>query len=343
MGTGFETSPWLHAPGQTTVATLVADQLYTGPETTIAEVRDQFEQNPRLQSLPVVANGRPVGIIHGRSLLRYSNDQHSPAVRAADLMQAGVDERLVIACKTTIDALLQKVAHQELDFCNGYLIVCDDAGRYTGRLILADVLKALAVLQQQNTRYANPLTGLPGHVPINEKITELMQKNRLFVAAYCDVDGLKSYNDIYGYACGDDVIRYAGGLLQSHLDSEQDFIGHIGGDDFIAIFQSPDWFERCDAIVHQCEEEAPRFYSHAHREAGGMHDPDRLGRRIFHPLFSLSIGAVSVEPGKFRTHHEVLAAATEVKKRAMSTHGGAIYIDERSYRSETTQLPVVRN
>jgi len=339
----LEVSPCLYAPWQEAVVTLVTDQLFIRSQDSIARVVDQFQKGGQLQSLPVVVDGKPVGILHLHTILSCTNKADFQKTRAIDLMQVGVQDRLIVNSSTTVDALLQKISNQELDFSNGYLIVDDQAGYYAGRLIFSDILKVLATLQQQSTRYANPLTCLPGHVPTNEKLVELMQKRGLFVAAYCDVDGFKSYNDVYGYARGDEVIRYTANLLRSHLDPEQDFIGHIGGDDFVIIFQSPDWFERCDAIVHQCDEEAARFYSDAHQKARGVHALDRQRKMVFYPIFSISIGAVSVEPGKFHTHHEIMAAATEVKKRAMSTHGGSIYIDERTYRNDVTHKPIVCN
>jgi len=337
----LETPPCLYAPWQEAVLSQVTDRFFIQSQDSVAQVVEQFEACGQLQSLPVVLDKKPIGIIHLHSILSCPNNTDFHKTKVIDLMQAGVQEQLVVSSEVTVDALLQKVSSQELDLSNGYLIVADPAGQYIGRLVLSDIVKILATLQRQSTRYANPLTCLPGHVPTNEKLTELMQKKGLFVAAYCDVDGFKSYNDVYGYSRGDEVILYTADLLQSHLDPEQDFIGHIGGDDFVILFQSPDWFDRCDAIVHQCDEEASRFYSGAHQKARGVHALDRQRKMVFYPIFSISIGAVSVEPGKFHTHHEVMAAATEVKKRAMTTHGGSIYIDERTYRGDTTHQPIV--
>jgi diguanylate cyclase (GGDEF)-like protein len=343
MGNVLKTSPWLYAPWKETVMALLSDDFCVDPEDSIVSIREHFEKNPGLQSQPVVSNGQPIGFIDGRSILYETSEGLLVDAKASDYMQEGVDERMVVNEKTTIDGLLHKVSHKNVDLSNGYLLVCNRDGQYVGRLILSDIIELLAALQLQNIHYANPLTRLPGQVPINEKLCELMRKDCLFVAAYCDIDGFKSYNDVYGYTRGDDVIRYIANLLQSHLDLEQDFIGHIGGDDFLIVFQSPDWFERCDAIVHQCDEEAGHFYSSVHREANGICRIERQGKTVFHPLFSLSIGAVSVEPGKFTTHHEIVAAAAEVKKRAMTTHGGTIYINERSYRNDITRQPIVCN
>jgi len=109
------------------------------------------------------------------------------------------------------------------------------------------------------------------------------------------------------------------------------------------VFQSPDWFDRCEAIERECARRAPGFYAPRHRAENGITTVDRLGRKRFSPFFSLSLGVIQVEPGKFRNHHEVIAAAEEVKQRAKSTLGGAIYIDERSYPNPGASGPVLRN
>ena len=94
-------------------------------------------------------------------------------------------------------------------------------------------------------RYANPLTLLPGNVPIQEHIERLLQSQRPFAVAYCDLDHFKPYNDVYGYKRGDQVIQRLGRILVECAAPEVDFVGHIGGDDFIVVFENADWPERC--------------------------------------------------------------------------------------------------
>ena len=98
------------------------------------------------------------------------------------------------------------------------------------------LLKRITELQIRNARYANPLTLLPGNVPINEHVEHLLENYLPFTACYFDLDNFKPFNDLYGYSRGDMVIRLLGTILQSACNPQCDFIGHIGGDDFMIIF-----------------------------------------------------------------------------------------------------------
>lgn len=165
-------------------------------------------------------------------------------------------------------------------------------------------------------RYANPLTQLPGNVPINEHIEYLLQNQVAFCVCYGDLDHFKPFNDIYGFHKGDEIIQLAAKVIAGFCDPTQDFIGHIGGDDFIILFQSHDWETRCQSILKLFGECASGFFSVEDHERNGCVTEDRHGRKAFHPLTSLSLGAVRVEPGMFASPYEVSFAATDAKKQA---------------------------
>ncbi len=134
---------------------------------------------------------------------------------------------------------------------------------------------------------------------------------------------------MYGYKKGDDVIQLIGTLLKEQCCEEIDFIGHIGGDDFIVLFQSKNWRERCENILARFAEIAKWFYSAEERIRGGMEVEDRLGNRTFQPLMSISIGAVIAEPDQFESPHEVSRAAAIAKKQAKKIVGNSLFIERR--------------
>src|SRR5690606_16525133 len=99
-----------------------------------------------------------------------------------------------------------------------------------------------------------------------------------FVACYADLDSFKPFNDVFGYRCGDDVIRLLGRTLSAYTDAGQDFLGHIGGDDFILLFRSPDWQERCRQILGDFAQGMVRLLEEqGHEAAGGYEAEDRQG------------------------------------------------------------------
>lgn len=317
---------------------LIKDQHFLSPDDPPETILQRFTALPDTQCLPVVAQGLPIGTVYCKDLLSPEWSQRSGTART--LMHA--DSGIAVQDESVED-FSARLSQGHWPCENDHIVVCDSNGRFAGRVSVVDLLRFIATSQLRQARYTNPLTGLPGAVPIDQKLDQLLDENRLFVVVHCDINDFKAYNDAYGYQKGDEVILFVTGLLRNALDLEQDFVGHYGSDDFVIIMQSPDWFDHCESIVRRCETEAPHFYPSQHQPNGGISSFNRLGHRVFHPFFSLSIGIVQVEPGKFISHHEVTAAATEVKKRAKATLGSAIYIDERSYRCTTTQMPLMRN
>ena len=149
-------------------------------------------------------------------------------------------EPLLVEKNMPIEELGHFIADaEERHFNNGFIIT--DQGRYLGVASGQDLLRELTQMQITAARYANPLTLLPGNVPINEHIEQLLQAGTPFYACYCDLDNFKPYNDVYSYRHGDEMIQLAGRILSWACDPKLDFIGHIGGDDFILLMQSRDF------------------------------------------------------------------------------------------------------
>jgi diguanylate cyclase (GGDEF)-like protein len=185
-------------------------------------------------------------------------------------------------------------------------------------------------MQIAAARYANPLTQLPGNVPINEHVDQLLQGGIGFVACYFDLDNFKPYNDVYGFRRGDEIIKLVSKLLLEIARPELDFVGHIGGDDFLVLFQSKDWEDSCRNMLKKFSIASSAYYDVEDIELGGIQAEDRQGNSIFHALTSLSIGAVWVDPNVFVSHHEVAMAAAMAKKEAKKTAGNSLFVERRA-------------
>jgi diguanylate cyclase (GGDEF)-like protein len=184
-------------------------------------------------------------------------------------------------------------------------------------------------MQIDAARYANPLTLLPGNVPISEQMDSLLHAGAEFVACYCDLDNFKPFNDVYGFKKGDEVIQLTGRLL-TEICGPHDFLGHIGGDDFIVIFQSEHWEQRCEVLLTRIEESFPQLYSEPDRKNGGIETEDRQGEKRFHPFVSLSIGAIVVDSSQYESHHDVSAACVNAKKQAKKIIGNSLFVERRN-------------
>ena len=132
---------------------------------------------------------------------------------------------------------------------------------------------------------------------------------------------------MYGFRKGDEIIKLTSCLLEEIAQPELDFVGHIGGDDFIVLFRSQDWEARCRTLMNNFAAEIPTFYEAHDIARGGVEAEDRQGRRTLHPM---SIGAVWVTPRSYSSHHQVAAAASAAKKMAKKSGGDSLFIERRN-------------
>jgi diguanylate cyclase (GGDEF)-like protein len=298
-------------------------------ETEIGRIFERFSETPALRVIPVIKNGIPIGLINryrffDRWLKPFQRELLSKK-SCAEIMQAGP---LMVNKDMPIEELSHYLADADnQQFSDGFIIT--EQGRYLGLASGQDLLRELTAMQIEAARYANPLTLLPGNVPIGESIERLLHSQTHFVICYCDLDHFKPFNDVYSYDKGDEMIRLTARILNLACDPGLDFIGHVGGDDFILLMQSADWESRCNEALRKFANSSLSLATEAHRLAGGYQSEDRNGKIIFHPLTSLSIGAVHIEPGKYKSHHEVSASATEAKKMAKQIKGNSLFFEQR--------------
>ncbi|ADE12687.1 GGDEF domain-containing protein [Sideroxydans lithotrophicus] len=320
----------LNHRSQTTAHKLLTYVEPVHPETLNDHVFQRFSVNPALRIIPVVKNGRPHGLINRYQFIdRFAKPYQRELLGKKPCDELVQGEPLLVEKNMPIEELSHFLAEADSrHFADGFIIT--ENGRYIGVASGQDLLRELTQMQLEAARYANPLTLLPGNVPINEHIERLLQANTPFVACYCDLDHFKPFNDTYSYRKGDEMIQLTGRILNWACDPKLDFIGHIGGDDFILLMQSRDWKTRCEQALRSFEQAAELMFKEEHLAAGGYSSEGRDGTVKFHPLTSLSIGATQVAPGQFISHHEVSAAMTDAKKMAKKTSGNSLFIEQRT-------------
>jgi diguanylate cyclase (GGDEF)-like protein len=179
---------------------------------------------------------------------------------------------------------------------------------------------------------ANPLTRLPGNVSILNEFSRLLEKKSVFAVCYIDLDKFKAYNDKYGFEHGDAVIRETARILLRTVQEEgrkEDFIGHIGGDDFVVI-TAPDRVDRiCKKIIDEFEKTSPSFYNETDRKKGYIIARDRQGREQKIALLSISIGVVTNEFRKIEHVAQIGEIGAELKALAKSMERSNYVKDKR--------------
>lgn len=179
---------------------------------------------------------------------------------------------------------------------------------------------------------ANPLTRLPGNIAILNDLSQRIETKTLFAVCYVDLDKFKSYNDKYGFEHGDEVIKETARILiraTHEKGNPADFIGHIGGDDFVVV-STPDKVDNlCKKIIADFEKTAPSFYNQTDRKNGYIMAHDRQGKLQKVPLLSISIGVVTNEAKAIKHVAEIGEIGAELKAYAKSLEKSNYVKDKR--------------
>jgi diguanylate cyclase (GGDEF)-like protein len=183
-------------------------------------------------------------------------------------------------------------------------------------------------------RSVSPLTGLPGNVQIESEMQRLVKDGQTFATLWLDLDNFKAFNDRYGFIRGDRAINYLANVLRNSLGDDE-FIGHIGGDDFVVLASADDCEQLCQTIVTAFDKDVKDLYDPEDAERGSVVVTDRLGRALEYPLLSVSIGAATNEHRPVEDYRELVEIATEMKSFSKKRPGSVYAIDRRGQTSGT--------
>lgn len=190
-------------------------------------------------------------------------------------------------------------------------------------------------------RRVSPLTGLPGNVQIQAEMKKRLLNKEDFAILYIDLDNFKAYNDVYGFLNGDEIIKFTARCMANHITDDQaesTFIGHIGGDDFVAITSNIDCEAICQNIILEFDKGVLKYFNETDREKGYLEVPNRKCVLEQFPLTSISIGVVIVDKGRFHNVLEIGEVAAQVKHLAKTTPGSTYVIDRRKKNERVCKL-----
>lgn len=261
-----------------------------------------------------------------------------------DIMMPGMDgletclrlRRNPHSCHSIIVMLTAR--DKEDDVVTGLKMGADD---YLTKPVNFSELKARIdshLRRQWRDLQASPLTGLPGNRQIQQILTTNLKAGVSFAVIYADLNNFKAYNDRYGFAAGDEILNYTASVLtnavQEKGNSDTDFVGHIGGDDFIIVTSQ----ERCEAIcqlsIERFDHEIKDFYDAKDLARGGIEATDRQGNQILAPILSIGLAVVIHEDSRFSHPGQISQVAAEVKKYVKKHEKSAYLIDRRATKLE---------
>jgi EAL domain-containing protein (putative c-di-GMP-specific phosphodiesterase class I)/GGDEF domain-containing protein len=321
------TAPRLRAGSEPRAHDFVRAIEPAAPDDTMSKLAQRFEDMPTLAAIPIVTGEGLQGVI-SRTIVDPLGMTHDarramarPCIEYADRAPITAEATLEL---TALAAILAESDSRHL--ADGFVIVAN--GRYLGMGSSQDVIRSLQSSRVLAARYTNPLTMLPGQVPIHEHLDRLLTRHVPFTAWFVELDQMRGVNDCAGYERGDALIHATARLLESICQPGVDFAGHVAGSRFVALMQSEDWSVRAERLI---EAFTGSLGSHLPREAmerGYFIVRSRDGRENVRPLPRLAAGILPVLPGVFETRHEVVSVAKQAVHQALAQPGSSFYVDQ---------------
>ncbi len=183
-------------------------------------------------------------------------------------------------------------------------------------------------------RGISPLTGLPGNVQIQAEMKKRLLNKETFAILYFDLDNFKAYNDVYGFSNGDEIIKFTSRTITKHIhqiEGSDNFIGHVGGDDFVAIIGRTDYDRVCQNIIAEFDKFALDYYNDVDVERGYVEVANRRGIIEQFPLTTISIAVLEVDSKVYKTTLEIGEVAGQIKHQAKTILGSTYVINRRRF------------
>lgn len=287
------------------------------PETTVDDLAARFAADESLRAVALVdTENRPVGLVARQGFVdQYARPYFKEIYGRRPCRLFANGSPLLLDHNQGLDAATEVLTSADQRYLSEGFVVTQ-GGHYLGLGSGQRLVRSVTEARIEAARHANPLTFLPGNIPLSSHIARLLANGDEFVACYADLNDFKPFNDHYGYWRGDEMILLVARVLVEQADARHDFVGHVGGDDFVVLFQSTDWLARCERAEAAFRERSLALYDPAAVAAGGIEADDRHGVRRFFPLTRLAIGAARIPPGVFTQPEQVASAAAAAKHQA---------------------------
>ncbi|WP_167577921.1 GGDEF domain-containing protein [Ammoniphilus sp. YIM 78166] len=286
-------------------------------DTKVKKIHQIFEEQPLLDHVIILDGKKAAGLVMRQHLYGLLGGQYGvPLYREKEIHTIMDSTPLKVDQYTPIEEASKAAMARDPQKLYDAVIITKE-GDYCGSITIQRLLEQIAQAKLEWATLTNPLTQLPGNILIEREMERRIQQGQPFHIVYCDLDHFKLFNDTYGFERGDEIILRTAHLIQRNVIQHghpRDFVGHIGGDDFLFI--------TCPALVHHLAERIKeQFMFHMQDFVCEETDCERV-------CLSLSMAGIQCEPGQFRHVSEIAALAAKVKKLAKSRPGSSFATDE---------------
>ncbi|MED4454719.1 GGDEF domain-containing protein [Metabacillus fastidiosus] len=310
------------------------------PSTKCEDVYKIFDENPSLEGIVVCTGEQPIGLVMKTQFFQKLSTKYGFDLfmkRTIDLVMD--QELLVVDFSAPIAEVSTLAMNRKQANLYDYVVVTKQGSIY-GIVSMRDLIIKLSEVQINIARYSNPLSGLPGNNVIEEKLQEILTYEN-FSVFYLDIDLFKVFNDTYGFREGDVLLKETANIISETIltsANEPSFVGHIGGDDFIAVIPHYDHESLCEAIINRFDQFILRFYSDEERKKGYIRAITRQGTVENVPLVSISIAVVQNENFIISTVEQLSKKAAELKKKCKEfKHSVFLTLDDAEGETDASQ------
>lgn len=290
------------------------------------EVDLLFTQNPTLRGIVVVQENRPIGQITRTHFYQKIGTRYGYNLYMGRQNQLIVkDNPLIVESNTPLTevstAAMQRIEEDLYDD-----VIVTKNGYFLGVVSIRDLLLKLVETQVAIASFLNPLSNLPGNKLIDDKLEEALKLPK-YSFIYFDLDHFKAYNDTYGFNRGDKVLLYLTDILKRHVSGTEEFLGHVGGDDFVAILPYYTIGPICQKIIAEFDAKIMDFYEQG--DLGQLQVLNRVGELESFTQTSISIAVITNEYQQFETVEQLSDAVARLKKACKKVSGSCYLINDK--------------
>lgn len=295
------------------------------PEEKAGNIYETLRHNPTITEFAIINNDVTEGFMVRADIYemfggRYGHSLYSrKAIK--DLIKT---DFMRVNFKMTVDQVSRLAMQRTLDQLYNPIVVEKD-NKYLGVVTIKDLLNACTQVEIDRAMHSNPLTGLPGNLLIEKEILSRIVGDDPYCITYYDIDNFKAYNDAYGFNNGDKMLALVADILRDCADNNE-FIGHIGGDDFIVICDYHEGENYCNKVVDRFAAGVLTLYREQDVESGYIVSKNRHGVTENFPIASLSIAGISNRTNTYRRISDFSNDISQLKKKCKMMLGNYIEI-----------------
>lgn len=322
-----QASRTMPAPKRMAVSSITRRAPALMPSAYTSEVLEIFDRNPDLDSVVLTEYGAPVGLVSRTKLYERLSHPYGYSIFARRPVRLVMDDSyLAVDGKDSIDDVARKVIHRRRTEMYDEIVVLEH-GVYSGIVSVRDLLHTMTEFQASMSRYANPLTGLPGRIPFQQEINRRIASASTFGLLHVDLKHFRSYNERHGFGRGDEIIRLVAECLVTvakEIEGPQAMVGHLGGVNFLVLASEPNIEPLGLAVIARFDARAGALHVTRETPLLGLAEVRAPDAEV-----ALALAGVSSSKCGDLTYSDMAARAASYKRMARSIHGNAFVLDGR--------------